>query len=117
LGASGCGFGGDTAHLAGSVSIGGKPVPADAEASLSFTSPDGENTVAVKIVDSKYDSPKTPTGTVTVHFNIQQPVGPAKVSERTGQQYRDMQNMVPPQYAAGTPLEVTGDDQNRNFDL
>jgi hypothetical protein len=39
------------------------------------------------------------------------------VSERTGQQYRDMQNMVPPQYAAGTPLEVTGDDQNRNFDL
>lgn len=115
---SGCGGGAArTAHLAGAVTIDGEPVPDDADATVSFSPVDGGQAVSVAIVNGRYDSPDTPQGSVVAKFYISRPVGPVKTSERTGEQYRDIENMVPPEAAAGVTLEVDGDDTSRDFDL
>lgn len=114
----GCGPGSSpSAHLSGTVTIDGKPIPADATASLSFVPTDSSKAVALPIVDGRYDSPRTPQGKITVHFSISRPTGPEKVSERTGEKYRDIANLVPPEHAAGMVIEVQGDNSSQNFDL
>jgi hypothetical protein len=115
---SGCGeSSAPTAHLAGTVTIKGKPVPADAEAALSFQPLGGGESVSVPIKNGRYDSPKTPEGSVSVKFYISRPVGPVKTSERTGQEYQDIANLVPPEHAAGMAIEVSGDNMNQDFQL
>jgi hypothetical protein len=115
---SGCGKrSAPTAHLAGAVTINGQPVPADAEAALSFEPQAGGRSVSVAITSGRYDSPNTPQGSVLVRFYISQRVGPVKVSERTGQEYQDIANIVPPQHAAGMTIEVSGDNLNQDFAL
>lgn len=115
--ATGCsGDAGPTAHLAGTVTLRGKPLPPDAQAGISFQPATGE-AVKVKIVDGKYDSPETPQGKVVVTFHISKPVGPVKTSPRTGKEYQNIVNIVPPRHAVGIPLEVTGDNLEQNFDL
>lgn len=106
-----------TAHLAGSVTIKGKPVPADAKAALSFQPLGGGESVSVPITSGRYDSPNTPQGSVSVKFYISRPVGPEKVSERTGGKYQDIANLVPPEHAAGITIEVSGDNLNQDFEL
>jgi hypothetical protein len=115
-----CGCGRESspvAHLSGTVTIDGKPIPSDANASMSFAPTEGGVAVAVTIVDGRYDSPKTPQGKVSVMFSISRSIGPEKVSERTGQKYRDIANLVPPEHAAGMVIEVQEDNSNLNFDL
>jgi hypothetical protein len=106
-----------TARLAGTVTINGKPVPADAEAALSFAPLRGGTSVSVPITAGRYDSPKTPLGKLLVKFYISQSVGPVKKSERTGKDYRDIANLVPPEHAAGLTIDVSEDNLNLNFDL
>jgi hypothetical protein len=103
--------------LAGTVTIHGEPVPADANAALSFQSLGGDESVSVPITDSRYDSPATPIGSVAVRFYISRPVGPAKISERTGQPYQDIANLVPPEHAAGITIKVSGDNLKQDFKL
>jgi hypothetical protein len=110
-----------TAHLAGKVLLDGKPIPSDAEASLMFVregAKDDEATVRVPINvgDSTYDAPNVPQGAVRAYFSITRK-GPAKISERTGEEYHDIINLVPGQYATGIPLQVSGDNINQDFDL
>jgi hypothetical protein len=115
---SGCGKGGPaTAHLAGAVTIKGEPVPADAQAALAFEPLGGGKSVSAKIVDGKYDAPEAPQGAVLVKFYISRPVGPKKVSERTGEEFQEVANIVPPQHAAGIQIEVTGDNTSQDFAL
>lgn len=104
-------------HLAGTVTIDGKPIPADAQAALSFAPSNGGESVSVPIVGGRYDSPKTPEAKVTVKFYISQPVGPEKISERTGEKYQDIANLVPPEHEGGMVIEVQGDNTSQNFDL
>jgi hypothetical protein len=106
-----------TTHLSGAVTIDGKPIPAEAQAALSFVPAQGGKVVSVHIVGGRYDSPDTPEGKISVKFDISQPVGPEKVSERTGEKYREIANLVPPDRAAGIVIEVQGDDSQRDFDL
>ena len=106
-----------TAHLAGTVTINGAPIPSDAEAGLSIKPIDGGEAVSVPITDGHYDSPNTPLGEVSVKFYITQEVGPVRTSDRTGEQYRDTANLVPPGSAAGTAITVTADNLDQNFDL
>lgn len=114
---TGCsGDAGPTAHLAGTVTLRGKPLPPDAQAGISFQPATGD-AVKVKIVDGKYDSPETPQGKVVVTFHISKPVGPVKTSPRTGKEFQNIVNIVPPKYAVGIPLEVNGDNLEQNFDL
>jgi hypothetical protein len=114
---SGCGKGSaPTAHLAGAVMIGGAPIPSDADAALSFKPQNGK-AVSVPITNGKYDSPNTPVGSVLVQFYISRRVGPMKTSERTGEKYQDIANLVPPDHAAGMSLEVSKDNLNQDFAL
>jgi hypothetical protein len=114
----GCGQGSKpTTHLAGTVTIDGKPVPADAQATISFAPTQGGESVSVPIVGGRYDSPNSPEGKLSVRFYISQPVGPEKVSERTGEKYRDIANLVPPDREAGMVIEVQEDNTSQNFDL
>lgn len=116
--ASGCGKSGPpTAHLSGAVTIKGEPVPADAQAALSFEPLSGGKSVSAQIVNGKYDAPDAPQGSVLVKFYISRPVGPKKISERTGQEYQDIANIVPPEHAAGVQIEVSGDNLNQDFRL
>jgi hypothetical protein len=116
----GCGAGsGGGAHLQGKVTIGGKDVPADANAHIMFAPEAGkpEETVTAPITGSRYDAPNVPLGPVTVHFEITQAVGPMKRSERTGAEYQDVVNLVPAERATGIPLEVAGDKADQDFKL
>ncbi|MCA9234642.1 MAG: hypothetical protein KDA44_04195 [Planctomycetales bacterium] len=115
--AIGCSGSSSTAHLAGAVTVGGKPIPADANASITFHGSGEGQTVNVPIVDGKYDSPATPRGEVRVYFTVTQEVGPVKKSPRTGADYRDIVDIVPPKYATGVALTVAEDNQQQDFNL
>jgi hypothetical protein len=116
---TGCGTtNGGATRLQGQVTLNGKPLPADAKAFVTFV-PEGNpgKAVSVPVTNGNYDSPDTPVGKVNVQFEISREVGPTKTSERTGQSYREMENLVPGKYSTGLPLEVTGDNSTQNFDL
>lgn len=118
---AGCGGGGEGARLQGSVTLGGKPIPDDAKAFVMFTATakvDGKAASAsAPIVGGKYDCPNVPTGPVRVGFDITREVGPVKKSERTGADYRDVENLVPATAATGLELTVDGDKADQNFEL
>ena len=115
----GCGGGsGKTAHVQGKVTIGGKDIPTDARAFIMFTdAKDMKKSASVPIESGAYDSPKTPTGAVRVSFDITKPTGPVKKSERTGEDYQDMANLVPPAKTSGVEVTIDGDKNDLNFNL
>lgn len=105
-------------RLQGAVTLAGRPLPADAEAFIVFaTGANRATSVSVPIVGGRYDSPCTPRGDATVFFEINQPVGPERTSDRTGLTYRDVVTLVPARYATGVPIRVEADDSSRDFDL
>ena len=117
----GCGSGGSsrpTAHLQGSVSIGGQPVPDNAEASITFkpTASGQARSTSALISKGKYDAPDVPTGPVTVYISIQQPTG-RQVTENVSRPYDEFRSLVPAKYEGGVPLKVEGDNDEQNFDL
>lgn len=118
--AVGCGDGmGPTAHLAGKVTLFGKPVPSDAEGSITFIreQPQGKKaSVTVPVVAGQYDSPETPQGNLRAFIALSRK-GKKRKSARTGEHYQEIVNILPPKYATGIQLEVNGDDTSRNFDL
>jgi len=115
--ATGCGGGGGGAHLAGTVTINGETIPAEAKAGLSFEPTAEGEAVSTSIVDGRYDVTGVPLGRVNVKFYASRPVGPVRVSERTGKEYQETQNLVPPDRAAGVTIQVDGDNLQQDFDL
>jgi hypothetical protein len=118
--ALGCGPSGPSrAHLQGTVTLAGQPIPADATASIIFepskTAEQGPPASAL-IVSGKYECPDAPVGPVTVFFNITQPSGPEYTTDR-GITTRNATSLTPPKYAPGMSLEVTGDNAAQDFDL
>jgi len=116
--ATGCGGGAKTASVSGTVTINGKPIPADAEGSITFAVKDGdeEQSATVPITGGKYESPETPQGSVLVTFHIFK-FGPPKVSERTGQEFREETTLVPANKAAGQTVDITEDTATLDFNL
>lgn len=118
--ASGCGSSsGGAASLEGSVTLGGKPIPPEATAFITFSSTANRamKPVSAKIADGKYQATQVPLGPAIVGFQINQPVGPAKISERTGKEFQEEKNLLPPKYAGGVPLIVEGDATGLDFNL
>jgi hypothetical protein len=117
----GCGPSGGsrpTAHLQGKVTIGGKPVPPDAEASVTFKptkSGQARSTSAI-IKGGTYDAPDVPVGPVTAYVSVQQATG-KEVTENVSRPYKEYRSLVPAKYNDGIPLEVTEDSWEHNFDL
>ncbi|HEX6963434.1 MAG TPA: hypothetical protein VF175_16320 [Lacipirellula sp.] len=118
--ALGCGGGGQPgAHLQGKVTIDGNEIPADAKAHIMFApeSASDAETVTAPIVNSRYDCPNAPLGSVTAYFEISRAVGPMKRSERTGAEYQEVVSLIPADRTTGIQLEVTGDKADQDFDL
>ena len=116
---AGCGVGGPkTAHLSGTVSLGGQAVPADAQASISFkaTTIDQGRSANAQIINGKYDLPNTPIGKVKVFFSIQQPTG-KMAREGVGAPYAEYRSLTPAKYETGMDLEITGDNDKQDFNL
>jgi hypothetical protein len=115
----GCGSGGPkTAHVKGTVTIGGQAVPADVQGSISFkvTEHDQGKSTSAQIVGGRYDSPKTPTGKLKAFFSIQQPTG-KMAREGIGAPYPEYRNLTPAKYETGMDVEITGDNDTQDFDL
>jgi hypothetical protein len=117
---SGCGDAASkTVRLQGAVTLAGKPLPDDAQGSITFRPATSQQApaVTVPIAGGRYDSPNTPAGKVKVYFNVQAPTGRTYKSERAGGQVAEMQDVVPEKYAQGLDLDVAGDSDEQNFDL
>jgi hypothetical protein len=109
----------NTAHLQGTVTIGGKPLPADAIGSVTFntTDPKQGKSVSAPITNGSYDCPNAPLGQVKVGFSILQPTGPERPNERGEGMIRDNKDIVPASASAGIDLNITGDNSAQNFEL
>jgi hypothetical protein len=104
--------------LRGRITLDGKPLPADAEGSISFQPNSGDQSRAVvaQVVDGSYDSPSTPTGLVKAVINLTQPTG-RMLDNARGDPSPEMRSLVPPEAASVFDLEVAGDKDDQNFDL
>jgi hypothetical protein len=115
----GCGGkdGPSRAHLDGTVTIGGQPIPADANASITFmptATAQGKPGVA-KIEGGQYDCPDVPVGAVKAYISIEQPTGP-EITDSRGLKGRANVSLVPEKYTGGIDLEVSG-DETHDFNL
>jgi len=110
---------GETAHLEGAITLDGQPLPADAQASITFqpTQHGHGRAVTVQVVESRYDSPNTPTGSVKAHLSIMKPTGKMLHSERTAEDYPETTSILPEKYASGIDLDVTGDRSDQDFEM
>jgi hypothetical protein len=126
LGLAGCGQSsnsGPVAHWQGKVTIGGQPVPADAQGRISFmpklTQPGQKaKPSSAEIVGGKYDAPNVPLGPVTVSFNIVRWSG--KTVTAGTDSTRPMPKwdfLVPEKYRDGIPFEVEEGELTKDFDL
>lgn len=115
---TGCGGGLETTSVSGTVTIKGEPIPADAEATITFATKEGDEELSttVPITGGKYESPETPQGSVLVTFAIFE-LGPPQVSDRTGQEYREQISLVPADKAGGQTVDITEATGNLDFDL
>jgi hypothetical protein len=114
------GTGAPTAHVQGTVTVNGQPIPADAQASITFH-PGPEAVTAQSagsaILNGKYDIPNAPIGKVKVEFAIMQDTGKMVPSTDGGRPDREFKNLVPAKWQEPQPFEITGDKADLNFDL
>jgi hypothetical protein len=122
--AAGCGKPGPSypsARWEGTVTLQGKPIPAEAEAYVQFF-PNGGGGQAppasVPIMQGRYRAERVPLGKVTVVFNITRLTGRMVREDNApgATPYAEREILVPPSLRAGIPAEVTG-DQQRDFNL
>jgi hypothetical protein len=107
-----------TAHLSGTVTINGRPLPANVTGTIMFR-PSGKGmakTAGVSLIGGKYDSPETPVGEVTVFFSIQEPTG-NMISDAGGPPFPELRSIVPQESTNGVKLQVTGENPQQDFDL
>jgi hypothetical protein len=114
----GCGFhsGPPVAHLKGKVTIGGKPVPGDANARIIFGIPPSSAHEAkpaiANIVNGEYDAPKVAVGHITAIFDIQLDTG-----REFARGMKESKNLVPPEHQSGIAITVAEGTQTQDFDL
>lgn len=116
---AGCGGGGGkTAKVAGQVTIGGKPLPADAAGTVSFAPVgDIEAEPAIAPVNAgRYETANAPTGDVQVVFDLYVE-GPPKYIERIGKEVREKKSLIPPQQTGQQQVTINGDNESLDFDL
>lgn len=118
VGAFGCGRrSAAPVPVSGTVTLAGKPLPADATAFISFQ-PAGAagGSVSAPIQSGSFHCPRTPSGPVTVFFEITRPLGPPRKSDRTGEMVQETTSLVPARLATGLQLTIEG-PTTHDFDL
>ena len=117
----GCGGGSsENVHLKGKVTLDGSPVPANAQASVTFQPTAGNKGKAVTaaITNGEYDSPNTPRGPVLAIMSISIPTGKMIKSERMGTDVPEIKTVTLSQgQMGGIAMEVTGDEATHDFEL
>jgi hypothetical protein len=114
---AGCGGAGySSGTVSGDVRIDGAAVP---RGFITF-SPTTKNqgpVVGAPIEEGKYRCDRVPIGNVTVTFVAQaaEPTIVFDVANKTNHEIP--KNILPPQYSAGIPVEITAGDNHRDFDL
>jgi hypothetical protein len=107
-----------TAHLRGTVTIGGTPIPPQAESRVTFraTTASQASPASAPILDGRFDVPAAPRGPVRAEFSIQLPIGEAALAPGMPpeMQYR---SLVPDERSGGILLDVARDDLNMTLDL
>lgn len=118
---AGCNQKGDrnTAELAGKVTIGGQPLPADAEGSIQFIPQGAGQAAFTRIEESGYRATDVPIGSVTVIFNIKRLTGRMVREDNApgATPYPEREDLVPAPHRRGLTIEVKGDDDSVNFQL
>jgi hypothetical protein len=107
-------------HLKGKVTLDGAPVPANAQASVTFQPTAGNKGKAVTaaIANGEYDSPNTPRGPVLAIMSLSIPTGKMIMSERMGTEVPEIKTVTLSQeQMGGITLDVTGDETAHDFDL
>ena len=121
--AAGCGSVGHTepvATLEGMVTIGGKPLPADAQGTVTFMpAARGEAPPAqAKIIAGHYKAEKAPKGQITATFQISRLTGKMlKTSPDDIHPTPERIDLVPEAWKAGIKIEVKADNPHQDFDL
>jgi hypothetical protein len=108
------------ARLEGNVTIGGKPLPADAEGSVIFMpAARGEAPpVQAAIKGGRYRAEKVPVGQVLATFHIARPTGKLlRDSPSDPHPTPERIDLVPPASGGGVKIEVRGDNPHQDFDL
>ena len=102
------------ARLEGSVTLDGQPL---AQGSLQFV-PQDTNQVpitAAPIVDGRYVADAVPRGKLRVLVTASKETG--KMIKEYSTPRPEVINLIPEKYRSGIPVEVTGDNLNRDFAL
>ena len=121
----GCGKSGSklpVARLEGVVTINGQPLPADAEGWVQFMPTGGGGQASParsQIVDGRYVAENVPLGKILVLFTITRLTGRMVVEDNApgGTPDPERENLVPESCRQGIPLEIGGDEPQRDFDL
>jgi len=109
------------AHLAGTITINGEPLPADAEGYIQFMPSQGGQAApaSTDVKDSQYDAQNVPKGKVTVIFNITRLTGRMVREDNvpTASPYPERENLVPRKHRSGLQIDVQGDNDAMDFEL
>jgi hypothetical protein len=108
-----------TAHLRGTITINGQPIPADAEAVIIIRSA-GEGqarSTSARLEGGRFDVPDAPRGSVRIQFSIEQPTGVIAAFEPGAAPEMRYRSLVPPEHGKGIVREITGDDLDMQLDL
>jgi hypothetical protein len=122
---AGCGDGGSkypTVKVAGNITVGGQPLPKDAEGTITFMPAAGggqASPASSPIVDGKYQVDEAPLGKVNVLFNITRLTGRMIREDNipTAAPHAERENLVPATAQTGITVEITADENSRNFEL
>lgn len=105
-----------TSKLAGKVTLDGENL-ATGEILFMPQSAGQARPEPAQIVDGKYEAEHVPQGKVKVMFTATKETGKIIEIPASTESYPEVISIIPPQYAAGIDLDVTGDDLNKNFEL
>ena len=107
----------DTARLQGTVTLVGQPLPADAQANITFAPVEKKGRTAGAVVQNgKYDCPDVPLGKVRVYFSVMRQTG-KMITESDNRPFPEVASVIASKYASGIEIEVTDDNSSQNFDL
>ncbi len=106
-----------TAHLQGTVTINGKPIPADAAGTIIFDPVvvGDARPASSPIKDGRYEVEQAPLGKVRAIIHITQELGP--VPGGGDRQMVESKSLVPENLKDGQEIQVDGDNAHLDFDL
>ena len=102
------------ATLSGQVSLDGEPVE---QGNISFMPAPGQKgqPAAADIVDGHYNAQWVPLGKVRVRIIINKETG--RMITGSSEPVPEIKNVAPIDYQRGVPLEVTGDNDQQDFEM